>query len=125
MRAGDYSPVRLAIRVLVGQIVITALLAGASLLMRGQRASVSALAGGVIGILATAYMAFAVMRPLTENTAKRAVRSFVIGWVVKVLVTITLLVIAFRSKAVAPLFLVVGYGATYFAYWVAAARSRA
>jgi F0F1-type ATP synthase assembly protein I len=124
MRTGGYSSVRFAIRVLIGQFVITALLAGASGLMRGQRASLSALAGGVIGIVATAYMAFALMRPAASNTASRAAGSFFIGWLVKVVMTITLLVIAFRSKAVEPLFLLVGYAATYLAYWVAAMRSR-
>jgi F0F1-type ATP synthase assembly protein I len=124
MSVGRYSPAHFAIRVLVGQLVITAVITGLSLAIRGSAASLSALVGGGIGIIATAYMAFAVMRPVADNTAARAARGFFIGWVVKVAMTVTLLVIAFRSKAVAPLFLVIGYAATYVAYWVAAARLR-
>jgi F0F1-type ATP synthase assembly protein I len=124
MSAGVYSPVRFATRVLVGQLIITALLGALSGLIRGQQASFSAIAGGLIGIVATAYMAFALLRPGASSTATSAFRGFVVGWLVKVVMTITLLVIAFRSKGVAPLFLVVGYAATYFAYWVAASRSR-
>jgi F0F1-type ATP synthase assembly protein I len=124
MSVGRYSPAHFAIRVLVGQLVITAVIAGLSLAIRGSAASLSVLVGGGIGSIATAYMAFAVMRPVADNTAARAALGFFIGWVVKVAMTITLLVIAFRSKAVAPLFLVIGYAATYFAYWVAAARLR-
>ena len=124
MNADGYSSVRFATRVLIGQFAITALLAGASLLVRGQRAASSALVGGVIGIVATGYMAFALMRPVANNTASRAARGFFIGWLVKVVMTVTLLVIAFRSKAVEPLFLLVGYAVTYLAYWLAAMRSR-
>jgi ATP synthase protein I len=122
MRAGNHSPASFAIRVIVGQLVITATLAALSLLMRGTTASLSVLIGGVIGIVATAYMAFALMRPGADKTAARAARGFFIGWIVKVVMTITLLVIAFRSKAVAPLFVVIGYAATHCAYWVGARR---
>ena len=122
MRAGNRSPASFAIRVIVGQIVITATLAALTMLTRGATASLSVVIGGVIGIVATAYMAFALMRPGSQNTAARAALGFFIGWIVKVGLTITLLVIAFRSKAVAPLFLVIGYAATYVAYWIGARR---
>lgn len=124
MRVDRYSPASFAIRVVVGQLVITALLMGLSLLAAGSQAALSVLVGGVIGIVATAYMAYAVMRPGTTNSAAHAARGFFIGWIVKVVMTITLLVIAFKSKSVAPLFLVIGYAATHLAYWIGASQLR-
>jgi F0F1-type ATP synthase assembly protein I len=104
--------------VLRAQLVVTLLIAAVSgLAARNWTAVASALAGGGIGIVATAYMAFSMFRVGADASSGRVLRGFVVGWIVKVVLTITLLIIAFRSKFIAPLPLLVGYAATYLAYW--------
>jgi F0F1-type ATP synthase assembly protein I len=104
--------------VLRAQLAVTALVAVVcGLALRNWAAAVSALAGGGIGVVATAYMAFSLFRPGADASSGRVLRGFVVGWIVKVALTITLLIIAFRSKFIAPLPLLVGYATTYLAYW--------
>lgn len=123
MSGSDLSVARPALRVLVGQLAVTAALSGTIFFIWGRTAAFSALAGGGIGIVATAVMAAAAYRTAASASAGGATARFFVGWFVKVLLTITLLVIAFKSKSVAPLPLIAGYAATYLAYlWVGSDR---
>ncbi len=88
----------------------------------GKRAALSALVGGGIGVLATAYMAFSVLRHGLGSPALRVVWGFVVGWVIKVLLTLALLVVAFRSPALAPVPVLAAYMASFIVYWYAAYR---
>jgi ATP synthase protein I len=108
-------PVRSVIRVQVALTLLVGVLSG--LAASSWTAGWSALAGGGIGIVATAYMAYSLFRSGADATPGRALRGFIVGWLVKVALTITLLIIAFRSTFIAPLPLLVGYAATYLAYW--------
>ena len=122
--SGALSVVHPAARVLLGQLVVTTTLAAVVWLFWGQTQGVSLLMGGGIAALSTASMALVIAKQGTSSAAGRAVWGFVIGWLVKVMLTVTLLIMAFRSRTVAPLSLLIGYAATYVAYWWAAARQR-
>lgn len=108
--------------VVLWQLGLTLLLSGICVFAFGLGSALSALVGGGIGVLATGYMAFALLRHGDGTDAKRVARSFFVGWAVKVLMTVALLVIAFRAKSLSPIPLLAAYVTTFFAYWTASAR---
>jgi F0F1-type ATP synthase assembly protein I len=55
-------------------------------------------------------------------SAARATIGFITGWLVKVGFTVALLVTAFGSSKVEAVPLLAAYAATYFGYWIGAAR---
>jgi ATP synthase protein I len=83
----------------------------------GARAGWSALAGAGIGLIWTVYMAFAEFRHSLNHGVRLSALSFFAGWVIKVALTVSLLVIAFRSGAVAPLAVLAGLFGAMVAYW--------
>jgi F0F1-type ATP synthase assembly protein I len=88
----------------------------------GAKSGWSVLTGGGIGIVSTGYMAFALLRQRADASAAQVALSFFVGWVIKILLTIGLLWLAFRSQVMAPLSLIAGFGVTLFAFWLAAVR---
>lgn len=115
---------RQALTIVFWQLASAGIVAIACAVGAGPRAAFSAMAGGLIGALATAYMAFVMLRPRAGMKAAGMTGRFYLGWAIKVLLTVALLVIAFRSKHVVPLPLLGGYLVTVFAYTIGAARSR-
>jgi F0F1-type ATP synthase assembly protein I len=115
---------RQALTIVFGQLAGAGVLAIACAVGSGPRAAFSAVAGGVIGALATAYMAFAMLRSRAGINAAGMAGRFYLGWAIKVVMTVALLVLAFRSKYVVPLALLGGYLVTVFAYTIGAARNR-
>jgi ATP synthase protein I len=83
----------------------------------GARAGWSALAGAGIGLIWTVYMAFAEFRHSLNHGVRLSAVSFFAGWVIKVALTVSLLVIAFRSGSVAPLAVLAGLFGAMVAYW--------
>jgi F0F1-type ATP synthase assembly protein I len=108
--------------VVLGQGLLGAIVAIACLAVWGSRAGVSALLGAGIGIAATSLMAFAMLRHGEGANPQRVAWSFFSGWVVKVAFTVALLVVAFRSRRVDAAPLLAAYVATFFGYWIGAAR---
>jgi ATP synthase protein I len=113
---------REALAVVLGQVLLGAVVAIACLAGWGARAAESALVGTGIGVAATALMAFAMLRHGDGAGVERAVWSFFSGWLVKVLFTIAMLVVALRSPKVDAVPLITGYATTFLGYWVGAAR---
>jgi ATP synthase protein I len=114
---------RRALHVLLGQGLLGAVVAAASLAAFGPRAGASALLGAGIGIVATSLMAFAMLRHGAGASATRVAWSFFSGWVVKVAFTVALLVVAFRSPGIDAAALLAAYVATSFGYWFGAVRA--
>jgi ATP synthase protein I len=83
----------------------------------GVKAGWSALAGGGIGLIWTVYMALAMARHSLDHGRRLSAMTFVAGWLIKVVLTISLLILAFRSKAIAPLSLLAGLSGALVAYW--------
>lgn len=112
-----------AVRILlwqVGCIAVGAVAAGA---LWGVRVGWSVLAGGGIGLIWTIYMALTfyhhgLVAKVRPDKAGLGVGSFLLGWLIKVSLTISLLVIAFRSKALVAPALLAGVGLALLAYWV-------
>jgi F0F1-type ATP synthase assembly protein I len=115
---------RQALQVLLWQALLMLVLAGICLAAWGAKAALSVSVGGGIGVIATAFMAFALLRQSTDATANRIAISFFVGWVVKVFLTVALLSIAMRSKSMSPPLLLAGFALTFVAYWLVYARRR-
>src|SRR5690349_2854825 len=95
---------RAALRMTLGQVVVTAILAGVFLLWMGTSAAMSSLVGGGIGIAAgLAMVAFMFRR---ADDPQRAVRNAYKGEVAKLGLTIVLFVLAlkFLELSALPLF---------------------
>ena len=110
---------RAAMRVIGLQGLISLVTAGLAGLTGGARAGFSALLGGAMAMAATLVFVVALFRHPDGTPAGRVAWGFFVGWVLKVALTIGLLVLAFRSQNVVPVALLVGYAATYVAYWLA------
>jgi F0F1-type ATP synthase assembly protein I len=113
---------RQALAVVLSQVLLGAIVAAACLAMGGARAGASALLGTGIGVAATTLMAFAMLRHGEGATLMRATIGFFLGWLVKIGFTVALLVVAFRSPGIQPVPLLAAYVATFFGYWIGAAR---
>ena len=113
---------RQALAVVLGQVLLGAIVAIVCLATIGARAGASALLGTGIGVAATSLMAFAMLRHGEGASVTRATLGFLSGWLVKVGFTVALLVMAFRSSKVDAVPLLAAYIATFFGYWIGAAR---
>jgi F0F1-type ATP synthase assembly protein I len=98
----------------MGWITAVALVCAAAL---GVNAAVSVLVGGAIGSIWTLYMAVTLFRHSLSFGARMSALSFVMAWAIKLALTISLLVIAFRSRVFAPLGLLGGLFGAMVAYW--------
>ena len=83
------------------------------------RAAYSALVGGGISTLVTLYFASQVFSARVGATAATIARAFLVGEVVKILLTVALLSIALLWLEVSPLPLLLAYMAALMAYWLA------
>jgi ATP synthase protein I len=83
----------------------------------GISAGRSALLGGGVGVVATLFFVLALFRHREGTPAARVAFSFYLGQVLKVLLTVALLALVFRSRGASPLAVLAGYMATYLAYW--------
>lgn len=113
---------RQALTVVLSQVLLGVIVAGICYAIDGARAGASALLGGGVGVAATMLMAFAMLRHGEGISAARAAIGFITGWLVKVGFTVALLVIAFGSSKVDAVPLLAAYVATFFGYWIGAAR---
>lgn len=116
--------VRQSVKILQWQLVGVVAMAAAAAVLFDMRAGWSVLAGGGIGLLWTVYMAFTLYRHSLNHGAHLGAASFVTAWLVKMLFTLGLLVIAFRSAAMAPLGLIAGLFGALLAYWASLAFGR-
>ena len=110
---------RAALNVVLAQGAITLAVAVVCAIGWGAAAAKSAAWGGGIGMAAAALMALAVFRHGEAAGALRAAGSFYLGQALKVALTLTLLVMAFRSPGVVPAALLAGYAASFAGYWAA------
>jgi ATP synthase protein I len=83
----------------------------------GYAAGRSVLLGGAVGVVATLFFVFALFRNREGTPAARVAFGFYLGQVLKVLLTVALLALVFRSRGISPLAALAGYMATYLAYW--------
>lgn len=108
---------RQALRMLAWQMACVLVVAGALAIIFGARAGWSALIGGGIGSLWTAYMALVLFKHSLTHGVRMSAGTFLFGWLMKMVLTIGLLIAAFRSGRVSGLPLLAGLGTALVAYW--------
>lgn len=108
---------RQAWRILLWQILWVAALALLGVLAAGAQAGWSLLAGGCIGCIGTMHMALTMQRHSVDHGRRLSPARLFGGWLLKLVLTTSLLAIAFRSQTMAPLPLLLGLGGALVAYW--------
>ena len=98
----------------VGRLIVIAVVCAIAL---NVRAAGSVLIGGGIGLVWTVYMALTLFKHSVDYGARVSALSIFKGWLVKVVVTLALLVIAFRAESLLPVAVLGGLFATMVAYW--------
>ena len=110
---------RLALRVVLGQAVVTAIAALVAAATVDRRAALSALLGGGIATLGSLLMAVLAFRGGAVGDAQRAMGAFYAGEAAKVALVIALFVAVLRWVNVAPLAMFAAFAATFLVYWIA------
>lgn len=108
---------RQSLRMLAWQTCCVVAVALALAIFAGGRAAWSVLIGGGIGLVWTAYMTLVFFKHSLTHGVRLSAATFLLGWLVKLVLTIGLLVAAFRSGRVAGLPLLGGLGTALVAYW--------
>ena len=117
-------PVQHAFRILAWQVAWTVLAAVIFGLVISQRWGWSVLVGAGIGLLATAYLMFVMVKHVLNVTKPATLFTVLITWLVKVMLVVGLLLIAFRSPRFVPLAVMLGLGGSLTTYWCAAFFNR-
>ena len=104
-------------RILLWQALWIGALAAIFAVTLGARPALSALAGGGIGLVWTVYMALVLFKHSLTHGVRMSALSFFAGWLFKVVVTVSLLVAALRSRVFEPLPLLGGLFGAMVAYW--------
>lgn len=113
---------RAALRLVLHQAVVSLVAATAFLAFAGGRSAISALTGGGISVAASAAMALLSFSGGTPADAKQVMRGFYRGEAAKLGVTVVLMVLALRTRAIEAVPMLVAYVATLFTYWIALLR---
>ena len=113
--AGDGGIRRIAMRILMAQAATTILIAAVCALAWGTTHAKSALAGGLIGLIANAFMTLSALRPTAS--AAGALGRLMFGQLVKVMVTVGLLAIVARGGWANWPALLAAYAATLLMFW--------
>lgn len=112
---------RLAFGVVLGQAVVTGLVALVSFAMAGASGAGSALLGGGISTLASLCLAI-VAFGMGRLSAQGAVTAFYAGEAVKLAVVVVLFIWVLKVMKVSPIPLFAAYIATFLVYWIVLAR---
>jgi F0F1-type ATP synthase assembly protein I len=113
---------RMGWRVVLGQAVITALVAVLSLVLAGPIGFVSALLGGGINTIATLAMVLIAFGGRTRADAQATVLTFFLGEFAKLAVMIVLFVVVLKVFEVVPVPLLGAFVATFAVNWIVLAR---
>ena len=113
--AGDGGIRRIAMRILMAQAATTILIAAVCALAWDSTHAMSALAGGLIGLIANAFMTLSALRPTAS--AAGALGRLMFGQLMKVMVTVGLLAIVARGGWANWPALLVAYAATLLMFW--------
>lgn len=108
---------RQAWQILLWQVCWVAVAAALGALAMDVRVGWSVLAGGGIGSIGTMQMALTMLRHSVDHGERLSPARLFGGWLLKLVLITSLLAIAFRSRAMAPLPLLLGLGVALFAYW--------
>lgn len=113
------SSVAQGLRILIWQLLGLLLLTAGTGLLYDGRVARSVLVGGGIGLLATSYLVFVLIKRGLQPTRPATVLGLFANWFVKTLLVLGLLVIAMRSRALLPPAILLGLAASLVLYWLA------
>ena len=82
------------------------------------RVALAIVVGGAIGSIWTIYMALTLFKHSLSHGVRMSALSFVAAWMIKLVLTVSLLVVAFRSGLFAPLGILGGLFVALLSYWV-------
>jgi len=108
---------RQSVRILLWQALWSGALATIFAVTLGTKVALSALVGSGIGLVWTVYMALVLFKHSLTHGVRLSAISFFAGWLFKVVVTVSLLVIVLRSRMFVPLAVLVGLFGAMVAYW--------
>ncbi len=114
---------RLAMSVVLGQVVVTVVAALICFAVWGRVPGLSALAGGGISAIASAALALIGFGSRAGAPADQVAKSFYVGEGVKLAVTVAAFVAVFTTMKVSFAALFGTYIATLFVYWIALANA--
>jgi ATP synthase protein I len=121
--AGSYAKARQGTFIIVGlQLAVTVLASLVAALVGGRYAAWSALAGGLINVVASLYMALKLFSGGPGIGPQQWLGRFLIGEALKFVITVALFVFAMVVLRAAFLPLILAYIATYVAYWIGLGR---
>jgi F0F1-type ATP synthase assembly protein I len=113
------SVARQALRILGWQLAVLILLTAAAAWCWGGRVGRSVGVGSGIGLVATSYLAFVLIKHALRPARPATVLSLFGNWFVKTALVLGLLAIALRSTALAPPAVLAGLVGSMLAYWLA------
>lgn len=119
------SVVRQISKVLLWQGAWLVLATAVAALVWGSRSAWSVLAGSGIGLAASAYLATVLIKRSMQIGKPPSVVGLFGNWFVKSALTVGLLMIALRSKALSPLFVLAAWFGSLAAYWLCVVLVRA
>lgn len=108
---------RQAWQILLWQVGWIVAAAAVSAVVLGMKAGWSVLAGGGIGLIWTVYMVLTMLRHSVDHGVRLSMARMFVGWLIKLVLTFSLLIMAFRSTVMAPLPLLGGLSVALIAYW--------
>ncbi len=108
-----------AVRALLWQAVVTAVLGIATAIASNGRAGAAVLVGGGISMLGSAYLGIALFKVRPGVEPGKMIWDVFLSWAVKLALVMSLLLIAFRSRQLPPPFLMAGLCGALVAYWLA------
>jgi ATP synthase protein I len=114
---------RLAMSVVLGQVVVTVVAAIVCFAVWGRTPGISALVGGGISALSSAALVLIGFSPRAGAPADQVARSFYVGEGVKLAVTVAAFIAVFLTLKVSFAALFGAYIATLFVYWIALANA--
>lgn len=106
-------------RLLICQLSITVLFAAIALLLSSTTAAMSALLGGMVSIVPTAYFAIKLFRYQGARAARQIVNSFYKGEALKLILTIALFALVFKFFNIIPLVFFATYIVVQMMFWFA------
>ena len=114
---------RLAMSVVLGQVVVTVVAALICFAVWGRVPGLSALVGGGISAIASAALALIGFGSRAGAPAEQVAKSFYVGEGVKLAVTVAAFIAVFTTMKVTFTALFGTYIATLFVYWIALANA--
>lgn len=110
---------RAAFKLAACQIALTTLVVALAAVIGDTGSAFSAGVGGGIGVVAGLYQALRIFRVDAAADPERLLRSVYISEAIKIALTVALMIAAIRTLNVQFLPFMLGYIATYVAYWAA------